>query len=285
MGSGAVTTEPDTHQAQMWKIGLCLASMALVVSSMDLMDRPRNQRPTAPPTTTPRPETTTEDTTNRILSLPDEEKCARRPITFTYDGHGYFYSGDVEAHADDKVDWLEARNTCREYCMDLVSIETPSENDLLEELIAGDDLAYIWTSGRLCNFKGCDRDDLQPVAVNGWFWSGSGVKMAPTNSTPPGWTYQPWSDTGHKTQFNNGLKVAQPDNAEFDINGSVEACMGILNDIYQDGIKWHDIACYHTKPYVCEDSDQLLDFVRASLRAKGSDLVIPEPPEELEVDP
>ena len=44
-------------------------------------------------------------------------------------------------------------------------------------------------------------------------------------------------------------------------------------------------ACYHTKPYVCEDSDQLLDFVRASIRAKGADLEIPEPPEELEVDP
>jgi hypothetical protein len=269
----------------MWKLGLCLASMALVVSAMDLLERPRNQRPTDPPTTTPKPETTTEDTSNRILSLPDEEKCMKRPITFTYNDHGYFYSGDVEAHAEDKVDWLEARNICREYCMDLVSIETPSENDLIEELIKGDDLAYIWTSGRLCNFKGCDRDDLQPVAVNGWFWSGSGVKMAPTNSTPPGWSYQPWSDTGHKTQFNNGVKVAQPDNAEFEINGSVEACMGILNDIYQDGVKWHDIACYHTKPYVCEDSDQLLDFVRASLRAKGSDMVIPEPPEELEVDP
>ena len=60
-------------------------------------------------------------------------------------------------------------------------------------VIVSDDLAYIWTSGRLCNFKGCDRDDLQPVQVNGWFWSGSGVKMAPTNSTPPGWSYQPWS--------------------------------------------------------------------------------------------
>merc|ERR1712008_12004 len=153
----------------------------------------------------------TEDTSNRILSLPNEEMCMKRPITFTYNDHGYFYSGDVEAHAEDKVDWLEARNICREYCMDL---------------------AYIWTSGRLCNFKGCDRDDLQPVNVNGWFWSGSGVKMA------------------------------QPDNAEFEINGSVEACMGILNDIYQDGVVWHDIACYHTKPYVCEDSDQLLDFVR-----------------------
>lgn len=23
--------------------------------------------------------------------------------------------------------------------------------------------------------------------------------------------------------------------------------MGLLNDIYEDGVKWHDIACYHTK--------------------------------------
>jgi hypothetical protein len=57
------------------------------------------------------------------------------PITFTFDGHGYFYSGDVEAHAEDKVDWLEARNTCREYCMDLVSLETPSEDELINKLI------------------------------------------------------------------------------------------------------------------------------------------------------
>lgn len=51
--------------------------MALVVSAMDLAERPRNQRPTDPPTTTPKPETTTEDTSNRILSLPIEEKCAK----------------------------------------------------------------------------------------------------------------------------------------------------------------------------------------------------------------
>ena len=116
--------------------------------------------------------------------------------------------------------------------------------------------------------------------------------MAPTNSTPPGWAYQPWSYTGHKSQFAD-KDVPQPDNAgwykiklssnklnickyylnnyhkiillyyqyqikyslmsykmfltEFDINGSVEACMGLLNDIYEAGVKWHDIACYHTK--------------------------------------
>jgi len=133
---------------------------------------------------------------------------------------------------------------------------TPRLNYLVKN-----DLPYIWTSGRLCNFKGCDREDLQPPTVNGWFWSGSGVKMAPTNSTPPGWSYQPWSYTGHKTQF-EARNVSQPDNAEFDINGSVEACMGLLNDIYSDGVKWHDIACYHTKPFICEDSDQLLEYVQ-----------------------
>ncbi len=85
--------------------------------------------------------------------------------------------------------------------MDLVSLETPTEDELIREFLRKRDLPYIWTSGRLCNFKGCDREDLQPPVVNGWFWSGSGVKMAPTNSTPPGWTYQPWSFTGHKTQF------------------------------------------------------------------------------------
>merc|ERR1711963_691643 len=47
------------------------------------------------------------------------------------------------------------------------------------------------------------------------------------------------------------------------ISMGVEACMGVLNDIYDDGIKWHDIACYHTKPFICEDSDQLLEYVQA----------------------
>ncbi len=133
--------------------------------------------------------------------------------------------------------------------------------ELNEDFLVKNDLPYIWSSGRLCNFKGCDHEDLQPPTVNGWFWSGSGVKMAPTNSTPPGWSYQPWSYTSHKTQF-EARNVSQPDNAEFDINGSVEACMGLLNDIYSDGVKWHDIACYHTKPFICEDSDQLLEYVQ-----------------------
>ena len=29
-------------------------------------------------------------------------------------------------------------------------------------------------------------------------------------------------------------------------------------------VKWHDVACYHRKHVLCEDSDTLLDYVRAT---------------------
>ncbi|XP_040565861.1 uncharacterized protein slf isoform X1 [Lepeophtheirus salmonis] len=213
--------------------------------------------------TTQKPETTTEDTSKKLLVLPEADKCVNRPKHFELDGHWYFYSGDTEEHKDDKVNWLISRNRCRQYCMDLISLESPTEHDLISDFIVEKELPYIWTSGRKCNFKGCEREDLQPVNVYGWFWSGSGVKMAPTNSTPPGWDFQPWSFTGHKTSF-AGKNIPQPDNAEYEINQSDEACMGFLNDIYNDGVTWHDIACYHKKSYICEDSPSLLEFVRKS---------------------
>ena len=34
---------------------------------------------------------------------------------------------------------------------------------------------YFWTSGRLCDFDGCDRPDLFPKNINGWFWSANQV--------------------------------------------------------------------------------------------------------------
>lgn len=121
-----------------------------------------------------------------------------------------------------------------------------------------DKVPYIWTSGRLCDFKGCEnRPDLEPKNVYGWFWSANREKMPPTNQTPAGWQYNAWSPTGHKKQ-------RQPDNAEFDINGTTESCLSILNNVYNDGIAWHDVACYHEKPVVCEDSEELLQYVRST---------------------
>jgi len=207
--------------------------------------------------TTTQSSTTTAKPTN-FLALPDPQKCSKRPKEFFYEGHWYFFSGNVTKYRGSEWDWLEARNACREYCMDSVSIETQEENDLIKDLVKSADLKYIWTSGRLCDFKGCkDRADLQPPEVNGWFWSGSGTKMAPTNKSPPGWGYQPWSFTGRN-------KIPQPDQAELGINGTPESCLAMLNNVYGDGIHWHDVACYHEKQWVCEDSDELLQYVRAT---------------------
>ena len=63
--------------------------------------------------------------------------------------------------------------------MDLVSLETEEENQYIENWLDSSkprlplwlhlhihwpgNLSYTWTSGRLCDFEGCDRPDLQPV--------------------------------------------------------------------------------------------------------------------------
>ncbi|XP_046676374.1 uncharacterized protein LOC124364723 [Homalodisca vitripennis] len=196
----------------------------------------------------------------RFLSLPVPQKCSQRPKEFFYNGRNYFFSGHLPQYRNTRVDWLDARNICREYCMDLVSMESQEENNLIFRLIQQNDVPYIWTSGRLCDFKGCEgRRDLEPKNLNGWFWSATRVRMAPTNQIPGGWGYNAWSATGHK-------KTRQPDNAEFDINGTNESCLSVLNNVYNDGIAWHDVACYHEKPFVCEDSDELLNYVASTNR-------------------
>lgn len=57
------------------------------------------------------------------------------PKQFSYRGHHYFFSGHVPELANRKVDWLDGRNICREYCMDLVSMETQEENNIVFKLI------------------------------------------------------------------------------------------------------------------------------------------------------
>lgn len=47
--------------------------------------------------------------------------------------------------------------------------------------------------------------------------------------------------------------LPQPDNrAAGEQPPSPETCLAILNNFYADGIKWHDVACHHKKPTVCE---------------------------------
>ncbi|XP_037795995.1 uncharacterized protein LOC119591334 isoform X1 [Penaeus monodon] len=108
-----------------------------------------------------------------------------------------------------------------QYCGNLgsgwqgISIETRQEDSLVREAITEDHLPWIWTSGQLKN--------------HGFAWA-SGEEFVGLN----------WSHTG-------GNHRPQPDNREGNEN-----CLGVLNNVYDDGIKWHDIACHHDKAIICE---------------------------------
>jgi len=192
----------------------------------------------------------------RFLSQPNPQLCANRVRHSYYRDargvvHSYFFSWEHGPTRGLETDWLDARNYCRQRCMDTVALETPQENEFIKQRVGAGRQRYIWTSGRKCEFAGCDRADLQPAIINGWFWSASGVRIGPTNRPNTG----DWSFTG-------GFGQRQPDNREFP-QGFDEACLAILNNFYNDGLKWHDVACYHKKPFVCEDSDELLNYVRS----------------------
>ena len=114
----------------------------------------------------------------------------------------------------------------------------------------------MWTSGRKCNYRGCEAARFQPAIRNGWLWMGRKTAI-PDPFNRALCPYCEWSPKG-------GLGVPQPDNREIYSKGRDEACVAVLNNLYGDGLKWHDIACYHTKPFICEDSEQLLKYARAT---------------------
>jgi len=138
-----------------------------------------------------------------------------------------------------------------------------------------DNVSTVWTSGRKCNFKGkgCDAEHLQPINTNGWFWAGAGNGRIPPTDQPSDKTY--WSQTGEEGR-------RQPDNHEGIREGTIEtendigltieglqeyhdeACLAVQNNKYRDGVAWHDVACHTRGVIICEDSQQLIDLVKAN---------------------
>merc|ERR1712080_373971 len=81
------------------------------------------------------------------------------------------------------------------------------------------------------------------------------VKMPATNSTR---RFHDWSPVGGSQP-----SKPQPDNREeTQQGGDTESCLAVLNNFYGDGIKWHDVACHHEKPIICEDVEGHLAFAR-----------------------
>jgi len=191
------------------------------------------------------------------LCFPDGLLCqnrVNRAGVQKFGGHLYWFSWQDtdQSIRNTKWDWFNARNYCRKRCMDLVSFESKQEYDWVKGFVNGN-VPYFWTSGRLCDFDGCDRPDFFPKNINGWFWSSNQVRLASTTSTT---AFHDWSFTG-------GAQQRQPDNREqTQQGGDSESCMAVLNNFYGDGIKWHDVACHHEKPIICEDVEGHLAFAR-----------------------
>ena len=77
----------------------------------------------------------------------------------------------------------------------IIFSETSEESEFIKSKMIQGRVRFLWTSGRKCNFKGCEnREDLQPAIVKGWFWSGSGVRLG---VNPEGTRVEgDWSDKG-----------------------------------------------------------------------------------------
>jgi len=76
-----------------------------------------------------------------------------------------------------------------------------------------------------------------------YFWTGGKVDLRTGNISWPSrkrYNNVAWSNTG-------GAKRPQPDNREGD-----ERCLAVLNNFYNDGIRFHDVSCHHRKPTICE---------------------------------
>ncbi|KAF5270465.1 hypothetical protein FQA39_LY08343 [Lamprigera yunnana] len=188
----------------------------------------------------------------RTLEPPVASLCAQRTIhERSPNSRGYFFSWRDPKLRGTEEDWLGARNYCRQRCMDSISLETSPENEWIKQKLVNENVKYIWTSGRLCDFKGCERSDLQPVTINGWFWTAVLQKLPPTTQRDQ----NDWSENG-------GIGRPQPDNREAQQGGASENCLAVLNNFYKDGVNWHDVACHHRKSFVCEENESLLKYVR-----------------------
>ena len=109
----------------------------------------------------------------------------------------------------------QGESFCRQNGMRALSIDSASKEREFKALVAREGQRFYWTGGRV---------------------SGRNI------SWPSGRPHSnvEWSHTG-------GAGRAQPDNREGD-----ETCLAVLNNFYNDGVKFHDVSCHHRKPVICE---------------------------------
>jgi len=104
--------------------------------------------------------------------------------------------------------------------MRIVSLDNIQKAQHFLDLVERNNVPYFWAGGQISS----DKRTLT--------WENGGREGISRGRFP-------WS-TG-------GSRGPQPDGGP----GS-ENCLAILNNVYNDRVKFHDVGCSHTKPTVCE---------------------------------
>ena len=109
----------------------------------------------------------------------------------------------------------EAAAFCRRSGMSALSLDSAAEERNFLKLMSSAGQRYLWTGGK--------------VRGGRITWPSGGRRQGVA-----------WSHTG-------GDGRQQPDNRVGN-----EVCLAILNNFYDDGVKFHDVSCHHKKAVICE---------------------------------
>jgi len=149
-------------------------------------------------------------------SAPQPSVSAGGQGNHVFQGRSYLLSWK---EGQNHFSWSQARSYCSRKGMRIVSLDSTAKKEHFLGLLASQGVTYMWTGGRISS----DKRTLT--------WeNGRGETITRGR--------HPWSFAG--------LRGPQPDG-----QGS-EDCLAILNNLYNDGVKFHDVGCSHDKPTVCE---------------------------------
>jgi len=180
------------------------------------------RRPQQPQTVNLRPDTG--DLLGAPVAASSKFNCPLTQANHQYQGRGYVVTFFDKSDGCNKFTAEEAVEFCKSIRGNAVSLDSNEKALAMMDLLRQRAQRYMWTGGRI------DHD--------------AGVVTWPSGRREGYVRGQRfWSHTGGKEP----VPEAQPDNRDGN-----EICIGVLNNFYADGIKWHDVACHHKKPTICE---------------------------------
>ena len=146
--------------------------------------------------------------------VPKSNNCNPGVTNVEHNGKWYYVQWK-NRHAT-KYTWSQAKASCEQIGMKMISMDNPSTRDFFLNMLERDRYDYFWAGAKISGGRSL-------VWENGHRESISKGRY-------------PWSD--------RGATGPQPEG-----NGQ---CLAILNNVYNDRVKYHDVACHHTKPTICE---------------------------------